>query len=256
METLRFSLHFFQRQVRATRRLPSAFFLSSFHPFVWMVLFGSLFQATASFRGIPGDSYIQFLAPGIAVMAALFGATYSGMSTLGDLNSGLLDKFLAAPVPRASIIAGPLLNTALTTVLQAAIILLTAMWMGARPAGGPGGLLLVFLTVGMLGSAFSAFSHSMALITRTQRTMISVVNFISLPLVFLSSMMIARELMPPWMRAVSYFNPVDWAVTVSRAAFSGSLGPELWRPFILLAVVTILAWLVAIKSLLHYESSV
>lgn len=255
METLRFSLHFLRRQVRTTLRLPSSFFLSCFHPFVWMVLFGSLFQATASLRGFPGDSYVQYLAPGIAVMAALFGATYSGMGTLGDLQSGLLDKFLAAPVPRAAIIAGPLLNTALTTIVQAAIILATAMWMGARPSGGAGGLLLVFVVVGLLGSAFSALSHTLALLTRTQRTMVSVVNFISLPLVFMSSMMIARELMPWWMRTASYYNPVDWAVTASRAAFSGQLGPELWRPMGLLAVVTALAWLVAIRSLLHYQST-
>ena len=255
METLRFSLHFFHRQVRTSVRLPSSFFLSVFHPFVWMVLFGSLFQVTASLRGFPGGSYIQFLAPGIAVMAGLFGATYSGMGTLGDMQSGLLDKFLAAPIPRASIIAGPLLNTALNTVVQAAIILATAVWMGARPRGGVAGVLLVFLVVGMLGSAFSALSHSLALVTRTQRTMVSVVNFISLPLVFMSSMMIARELMPAWMRTVSYFNPVDWAVTVSRAAFGGTLGPETWRPVGLLAAVTAVAWIVAVRSLSYYQRS-
>lgn len=253
METLAFSAHFFRRQLRATTRIPAAFFLSSFHPFVWMLLFGSLFQAMATVRGFPAGSYVQFLAPGIAVMSALFGATYSGLGILGDLHSGLLDRFLASPAPRAAIIAGPLLGTALNTVVQSAIILLTAMLMGARPAGGVAGVLLVFLAVGMLGSAFSALSHGLALLTRQQRTMISVVNFISLPLVFLSTMMITRELMPAWMRAASYANPVDWAVTVSRAAFGGEMGPGTWRSLALLTGVTIVAWAFALHSLLRYQ---
>jgi ABC-2 type transport system permease protein len=218
-----------------------------------MLLFGSLFQVIGTLRGFPDGSYVQFLAPGVAVMAALFGATYSGLGILGDLHSGLLDKFLAAPVPRASIVVGPILSTALFTMVQAAIILLTAIGMGARPAGGPGGVLLVFLAVGMLGSAFSAVSHGLALLGRTQRTMISVINFISLPLVFLSSMMIARQLMPTWMRLVSFVNPVDWAVTFSRAAFSGTLAPDAWRSLGLLAVVAASAWWFAIGALRHYQ---
>lgn len=256
METLRYSWHFFRRQMRATARLPVAFFLSCFHPFVWMLLFGSLFQAMASLRGFPSDSYVQFLAPGIAVMSALFGATYSGLGLLGDLHSGLLDKFLAAPVPRLSILVGPLLSTGLNTVVQAAIILITAVAMGARPRGGWPGLLVVLLTVGILGSTFSALSNSLALLTRTQRTMIAVVNFLSLPLVFLSTMIINRELMPAWMRAVSYFNPVDWAVTVSRIAFNDRLDLQNMAPLALLALLATLAWSSVYWSLLRYQKTV
>jgi ABC-2 type transport system permease protein len=255
VDTLRFSWHFLGRQVRATTRLPSAFFLSSFHPFVWMLLFGSLFSVMASVKGFPPGSYVQFLAPGIAVMAALFGATYSGLGILGDLHSGLLDRFLAAPVPRLSVIAGPLLGTALNTVLQSAIILLTAVAMGARPRGGVGGVLMVFFTVALMGSAFAALSHGLALLTRQQRTMISVVNFISLPLVFLSTMTLSRALMPAWMRAVSYFNPVDWAVTVSRSAFAGTLDAGALLRLGLLAVVSAGAWGFAIYALNRFQNS-
>ena len=255
METIRHTIFFFTRQIRANFRLPAALLLSIFHPFVWMFLFGQLFQEVASLRGFGTDSYVQFLAPGIAVMSAIFGSNYSGLGTLGDIHSGLLDKFLASPVPRSSIILGPLLNTTLQTVLQSAIILLTAIGMGARPDGGVVGLLVVLLTVALLGGTFAALSHSLALITRNQRTMISVVNFISLPLMFLSSMMMARDLMPSWMRILAVINPVDWAVTTSRAAFNGYAGPEILRSFGLLALFAGLAWGFTIRALFHYQRS-
>jgi ABC-2 type transport system permease protein len=47
-----------------------------------------------------------------------------------------------------------------------------------------------------------------------------VLNFVTLPLTFLSASLISTALMPPWMRAASRLNPVNWAVEAARAAFA------------------------------------
>ena len=46
--------------------------------------------------------------------------------------------------------------------------------------------------------------------------MIALANFIGLPLMFLSAMLIDRDLMPGWMRTASLANPVEWAVSSAR----------------------------------------
>ena len=46
--------------------------------------------------------------------------------------------------------------------------------------------------------------------------MIAVANFIGLPLLFFSSILIARALIPSWMRGLSLANPVEWAVRAAR----------------------------------------
>jgi ABC-2 type transport system permease protein len=46
--------------------------------------------------------------------------------------------------------------------------------------------------------------------------MIAVANFIGLPLMFLSTILIARAVIPGWMQTGSRFNPVDWGVRASR----------------------------------------
>ncbi|HSC93009.1 MAG TPA: ABC transporter permease, partial [Gaiellaceae bacterium] len=55
-----------------------------------------------------------------------------------------------------------------------------------------------------------------ALLTRKEASMIAVANFIGLPLMFFSSMLIARNLIPGWMRSASAVNPVEWAVRSAR----------------------------------------
>jgi ABC-2 type transport system permease protein len=47
--------------------------------------------------------------------------------------------------------------------------------------------------------------------------MIAVANFISLPLLFLSTTFLARAQMPHWMRVGARFNPVNWGVNAARA---------------------------------------
>jgi ABC-2 type transport system permease protein len=44
------------------------------------------------------------------------------------------------------------------------------------------------------------------------------VQFVVLPATFLSSGMMAGNLLPGWIQDIARFNPVNWAVTASRAA--------------------------------------
>jgi ABC-2 type transport system permease protein len=46
--------------------------------------------------------------------------------------------------------------------------------------------------------------------------MIALSNFIGLPLLFLSSTLIALSQMPSWMQHTARFNPVDWGVRAAR----------------------------------------
>jgi ABC-2 type transport system permease protein len=252
---LRHSLYCLLRQMRISRRLPAALSLSLVQPLVWMVLFGYLFQSVATIRGFEATSYIQFLAPGIALMSAVFSSGYSGMGILSDMNSGLLDKFLATPVSRGAILVGPVLQTGLQSAVQAVVIVLTALCLGSRPHGGITGVLLLLFIAALLGSAFAAISNAVALVTRRQQTLIATVNLISLPLVFVSSMMMSHRLMPRWMQGIAAVNPVDWAVTAGRATFEGRPLGEVLPPIGLLAVFALLVWTLAARCFALYQRS-
>jgi ABC-2 type transport system permease protein len=239
--------HLFVRLVRASLRMPVFVIISIVQPILWVLLFGQLFQAVTALPGFGARSYVQFLAPGIAIMTALFGAAYSGLGMLADIDRGVLDRMLATPVARGALLASRVLHAAAQVSLQSAIILLVAAAIGARPHGGIAGVALVLLAAALLGAAFASFSNALALLTRRQELVIAAMNFIVLPATFLSSMMMSGNLMPGWIRSAARFNPVNWAVVAARSSFEGSW-QVLPRNLGLLAAFAIAAaWLAALS---------
>ena len=69
---------------------------------------------------------------------------------------------------------------------------------------------------------FGAMSHGVALLARQEETMVGLMNFLLLPLTFLSTAFMQKDLVPGWIADVARFNPVNWAVEAGRAAAMGS----------------------------------
>jgi ABC-2 type transport system permease protein len=149
-------------------------------------------------------------------MTAFFSATWSGMAMIDDLDREVIQRFLATPVSRSALVLSQVIRSALTAALQGLIILVIGLALGARVHGGPLGWLAILAAAALVAAAFSGISNGIALLTRREETMIAVANFFALPLTFLSSILIAQTLMPHWMRVLSRFNPVNWAVAAAR----------------------------------------
>jgi ABC-2 type transport system permease protein len=214
MEFLTDTWYLVGRLVRASLRMPIFVIISIVQPILWLSLFGQLFRSSAA-------NYVQFLAPGISIMTALFGAAYSGMGLIAEIDRGVLDRLLATPVSRGALMTARIVHASLQVVLQAALILIAGVVLGARSQGGPAGVLMVFLAAALLGAAFAAFSSALALLARKPEIVIAVMNFVVLPMTFLSTMLRSADQIPGWIRATSRLNPVNWAVAVARGGFEG-----------------------------------
>jgi len=95
-----------------------------------------------------------------------------------------------------------------------------ALIAGATFPGGVGGVAVLFVVSALLGAIFGALSNGFALIMRQEEALIGAVQFIVLPLTFLSSTFLAANLIPRWIAHVADFNPVNWAVVAGRGATS------------------------------------
>jgi ABC-2 type transport system permease protein len=151
-------------------------------------------------------------------MNAFFGATWSGMGMITDLDRSVVERFLATPVTRTSIVLSQIVRSAIIAGIQALIILVIARVLGVHVHAGALGWLVVVAAGMLVNSAFAGISQAIALIVRREATMIAVSNFIGLPLLFLSSTLIASAQMPHWMQVAKRFNPVDWGVRAAREA--------------------------------------
>ena len=216
MKTLSDTWFMVVRQARNLMREPIWIALILIQPMVWLILYGQLFKNVTRLGGFGTTSYITFLAPAIVVMNAFFGATWSGMSMIYDLDHKIVERFLAAPASRLAIVLSQIVRSALTAAIQALVILLVSLALGVRVHTGVLGWIVIILAGVLVNSAFAGISQAIALLTRREATMIAVANFIGLPLLFLSTTMIARAQMPGGMQTVAKFNPVDWGVKAAR----------------------------------------
>jgi ABC-2 type transport system permease protein len=239
--------HLLARQLRVTLRMPWLIAINLVQPLIWLLLFGQLFHAVAGLSGFGTGSYIRFLAPGVVVMSALFGAAYSGLGVIADLDAGLIDRLLSTPASRLAAVLSRVLQTCVTGAVQSVVMLGLALVLGAGLPGGLAGFLMPIGAGALLGAAVWASSTGMALVARRQEALLGLINFVALPLTFLSSILTAPALMPGWMRAISAFNPIDWSVTVARYGFEGARF-ELYG--LQLGLLTVLAvtctWLAAV----------
>ncbi|HET7044139.1 MAG TPA: ABC transporter permease [Gaiellaceae bacterium] len=244
------------RQLRNLAREPIWIVMMLIQPMIWLLLYGQLFSRVPSLRG-QASSYVEFLAPGVVVMNAFFGATWSGMATIDDLEKSVVDRFLATPASRVSIVLSQVVRAGLTAVVQALIILGVGYALGVRVHGGIGGWLAVLGAAFLLSTAFGGISQGIALLVRKEATMIAVANFIGLPLMFLSSILITQSTMPEWMQTVSDWNPVNWAAEAARDAIvAGGNWDGVLAHLGALVGVTVVTAAFATWTLRQYERSI
>jgi ABC-2 type transport system permease protein len=214
------------RQVRNLMREPIWIAMMVIQPMLWLVLYGQLFKRVGA-QGPASGSYVEFLTPGVVAMNAFFGGMWSGMAMISDLDRHVIDRFLAAPTVRVAIVLSQVVRAGVTAILQALILLLVALALGVRVHGGVLGWFVVFATAALLCGVFAGFSHGIALLMRREASMIAAANFVGMPLMFLSSILVSIALMPGWISAIARFNPVNWGARAMRNAvlYGGHWGP-------------------------------
>jgi ABC-2 type transport system permease protein len=241
--------YIFVRYLTKLVRNPILLFFSLFQPLLFLLLFTQLLSKLNNFPGIlpPGISYLEFAAAGILMQNAFGSALQSGNSIVADIDSGFLQKMLVTPLSRPAILLGRLSSDAFRVIVQTAIILGLSFALGASVKTGIIGILLIFFTLAFFGLAWSGISLALGMKTRSAETVFAIGGVITFPLLFLSSALFPISFLPTWVKDVSMFNPVSYAVDASRALMIngynwGTILPA-WGVIGLVALITMSATL-------------
>jgi|tagenome__1003787_1003787.scaffolds.fasta_scaffold20950051_2 ABC-2 type transport system permease protein len=243
MSLVRQTWYMTQRGLRQLFRQPVWVAITLVQPMIWILLYGQLFKYLGNLPQF-GGSYIDYLTPGIVIMTALFSGGWSGFGVIEDINRGITDRFLVTPVRRGALTAGRLVQLGIIATIQSAILLIVGLLLGANYTLG---VIVVVVAAILLGGAFGMLSTALGLIVRREETLIAAVNFIILPLTFLSTVFIAKELIEVgWIRAATSINPVEWAVTAGRSALAANpdwsvVGQNLLYLAVFLSVTSVIA---------------
>lgn len=207
------------RELKHLQRQKIRIMLSLAQPIVWLALLGNLYQRIATIPGFPAPTYLDYMAPGVIIMVTLFGGIFGGMSVVWDRRLGFLQKMLASPVSRSSIVAGKMLSIAVQNGLQALLIFGLALAMGVNFSAGPVGVFPLILLVTLLSMVFAGLSLTLGAMLTSHEAMIAVTNFFTMPLMFTSSAMMPLEMMPDWLSRLARWNPLTYAIDPIRELF-------------------------------------
>jgi ABC-2 type transport system permease protein len=210
------------RRLTALLKQPGVLVITLVQPVVWLFLFGQLFKRIVELPGFGAASYLDYLVPGVVIMNAVSSNMWAGMGTIDEIERGTLNRFLVTPVTRAALVNANVIEQAVSTAFQSVMIILLGLLAGASYPGGALGLVVLVIASIVVGVVFAALSNTMGLLVRQRETIIGLSIFLLLPLTFLSSAFMARDLMPGWIRTAAAVNPVSWALDAGRAALAST----------------------------------
>ncbi|NLT36687.1 MAG: ABC transporter permease [Methanomassiliicoccus sp.] len=204
----------FYRWIIKLRRKPIYLFFSLIQPLVWFLLFTQAFSAIGNipdFEQITGtNNYITFFTAAVIIQTVASSALQSGIGMVNDLDSGYLDKMKVAPIRKSSILLGKVLSDGISILIQVGIIVALALIVGVNIATGVVGIALLLLLAMAFGIAWSGISLFVGLRTKSTETTLSVGLLTTFPLLFLSTAVMPKELLPNWVQTVAAVNPISY----------------------------------------------
>jgi ABC-2 type transport system permease protein len=209
------------RQLKRYYRSKSRIIGSLGQPILFLVALGFGFGPIYAKAG--GGNYIQFLTPGIIAMSTLFTATFMGIELIWDKEFGFLKETLVAPVSRIKIMLGRTLGGATVAALQGLIVFLLSLIIGFRPVNWlmlP--LALVFLV--LIAIIFTALGTALASKMEDMHGFQLIVNFLIMPLFFLSGAIFPLNGMPAGIKIIVTINPLTYGVNGLRATLTSAAG--------------------------------
>ena len=198
-------------------------------PLLFLVVFGTglssaLGGAAGGFGAAPGASvnYVQFIYPGIIGMAVLFTSIFSAMSIVWDREFGFLKEVLVAPIDRSAIAIGKALGGSTQAMVQGAILLILAPFIGVKLT--PLAVLELLPLIFVLAFALTSMGVALAGGMKSMQGFQAVINFLMMPIFFLSGALFPLNNLPAWMAVLTHIDPAAYGIDPLRRVILGASG--------------------------------
>lgn len=222
------------RQIKRYLRSRSRIVGSLGQPILFLVALGFGFGPIYQRAG--GGNYIQFLAPGVISQGILFTAIFSGIQLIWDRQFGFLKETLVAPVSRLEIMIGQTLGGATIATLQGIIVFILSLVVGFRPTNLitiPLAFIIMFITALLFTALGTAIASSLEDFQGFQLIM----NFLVMPLFFLSGALFPLSAAPKFLQIVSQVDPLSYGIDGLRSTLIGTTHFSLTTDLLVLGIL-------------------
>ncbi len=193
------------------------------------------------------DNYINYLLPGILLIAIANSTGYTSYRLFMDMQSGIFERFHTLPMTRSAPLWGHVLTTLVSNGISLAVILFVALLMGFRSPAG----VLAWLAVAGILSLFTLALTWLAVIPGITAKSIDGASIIAYPVHFLpliSSAFVPTQTMPTPVRLFAENQPVTAIADAIRALLSGQpVGAQIWLALAWCAIILLVSYLFAMR---------
>jgi ABC-2 type transport system permease protein len=233
------------RSMRHILRSMDTIFTVCITPIAMMLLFVYVFGGAIQ---TGTDNYVNYLLPGILLIAIASGISYTAYRLFLDKQRGIIERFHSMPIARSSVLWGHVLTSVISNVISVVVIILVALIMGFHSSAG----VLSWLAVAGILVLFTLALTWVAAIAGLSATSVEGASVFSYPLIFLpfiSSAFVPTETMPSVVRAFAENQPVTSIVETIRALLSSQpVGNDIWVALAWCLGILIVAYLFAVRA--------
>jgi ABC-2 type transport system permease protein len=214
-------------------------------PIAFMLLFVYVFGGAIQ---TGTDNYVDYLLPGILLIAIASGIAYTAYRLFMDMQRGIFERFHSMPIARSTILWGHVLTSLVSNAISVVVIILVALLMGFRSSAG----ILSWLAVAGILALFTLALTWIAAIAGLSATSVDGAGAFSYPLIFLpfiSSAFVPTRSMPPVVRAFAEHQPVTAIVDAIRALLSNQpVGNDIWVALAWCVGIMLVAYVFAMRA--------
>jgi len=233
------------RSMRHILRSMDTIFTVCITPIAMMLLFVYVFGGAIQ---TGTDNYVNYLLPGILLIAIASGISYTAYRLFLDKQRGIIERFHTMPIARSSVLWGHVLTSVVSNLISVAVILLVALVMGFNSSAG----ILSWLAVAGILVLFTLALTWVAAIAGLSAKTVEGASAFSYPLIFLpfiSSAFVPTETMPSAVRVFAENQPVTSIVETIRSLLSSQpVGHDIWVALAWCVGIMIVAYLFAVHA--------
>ncbi len=208
---------------------------------LFVYVFGSAIQTGT-------DSYVNYLLPGILLIAIATGTSYTAYRLFMDMQRGIFERFHSMPIARSAALWGHVLTSLVSNAISVAVIILVALIMGFRSPAG----VLSWLAVAGILALFTLVLTWIAAIAGLSAKSVDGASAFSYPLIFLpfiSSAFVPTESMPSGVRAFAENQPVTSIVDAVRSLLAERpVGNDIWIALAWCLGILVIAYFFAMRA--------
>src|SRR5689334_3735658 len=235
----------FGRSMRHILRSPDTIITVTIMPIMFMLLFVYVFGGAIQ---TGTDNYVNYLLPGILLIAIASGIAYTSYRLFMDMQSGIFERFHSMPIARSTALWGHVLTSLVSNAISVVVIILVALLMGFRSSAG----ILSWLAVAGILALFTLALTWVAVIPGLTAKSIDGASAFSYPLIFLpfiSSAFVPTKSMPFIVRVFAENQPVTAIVDTIRALLAGQpVSNSIWVALAWCVGILLVAYIFAMRA--------